>query len=113
VIEHIEHTPLGSSRTDLLGEGASGRNKILVVDDSAVYRKLVEQSLSAERCVLLFAKNGREALDLSQNTNLLWSLRIGTCRTWKVRSYASVHVTISQTATAISSCLQAIARREK
>jgi diguanylate cyclase (GGDEF)-like protein len=38
--------------------------KILAVDDSAIYRKLVEQSLSAEECALLFAKNGREALDL-------------------------------------------------
>ena len=38
--------------------------KILAVDDSAIYRKLVEQSLSAEGCTLLFAKNGREALDL-------------------------------------------------
>jgi two-component system, cell cycle response regulator len=38
--------------------------KVLAVDDSAIYRKLVEQSLSAERYVVLFAKNGREALDL-------------------------------------------------
>ncbi len=38
--------------------------KILVVDDSPVYRKLVEQSLTEEACRLLLAKNGREALDL-------------------------------------------------
>ena len=38
--------------------------KVLAVDDSAIYRKLVEQSLSAERYAVLFAKNGREALDL-------------------------------------------------
>ena len=38
--------------------------KVLAVDDSAIYRKLVEQSLSAERYAILFAKNGREALDL-------------------------------------------------
>ncbi len=38
--------------------------KVLAVDDSAIYRKLVEQSLSAERYAALFAKNGREALDL-------------------------------------------------
>src|ERR1700729_3040110 len=37
--------------------------KVLAVDDSAIYRKLVEQSLSAERYAVLFAKNGREALD--------------------------------------------------
>src|ERR1700733_4490446 len=38
--------------------------KVLAVDDSAIYRKLVEQSLSAERYAVVFAKNGREALDL-------------------------------------------------
>jgi diguanylate cyclase (GGDEF)-like protein len=38
--------------------------KILVVDDSPIYRKLVEQSLSQEPCTVLFAKNGRQALDL-------------------------------------------------
>ena len=38
--------------------------RVLAVDDSAIYRKLVEQSLSAERYAVLFAKNGREALDL-------------------------------------------------
>jgi two-component system, cell cycle response regulator len=38
--------------------------KVLAVDDSAIYRKLVEQPLSAEGCTLSFAKNGREALDL-------------------------------------------------
>ncbi len=36
--------------------------KILVVDDSPVYRKLVEQSLAAEPYTILFAKDGREAL---------------------------------------------------
>jgi diguanylate cyclase (GGDEF)-like protein len=38
--------------------------KILAVDDSAICRKLVEQSLSGDRYSVLFAKNGREALDL-------------------------------------------------
>jgi diguanylate cyclase (GGDEF)-like protein len=38
--------------------------KVLAVDDSAIYRKLVEQSLSGERYAVLFARNGREALDL-------------------------------------------------
>lgn len=37
---------------------------ILVADDSPVYRKLVEQSLAQDGCTLVFAKNGREALDL-------------------------------------------------
>jgi diguanylate cyclase (GGDEF)-like protein len=40
------------------------RFKVLAVDDSAIYRKLVEQSLPQERYVVLFAKNGREGLDL-------------------------------------------------
>ncbi|PYV53575.1 MAG: hypothetical protein DMG91_16705, partial [Acidobacteria bacterium] len=37
--------------------------KILVVDDSPIYRKLVQQSLSHEPYPIIFAKNGREALD--------------------------------------------------
>ncbi len=37
---------------------------VLAVDDSPIYRKLVEHSLSGERYSLLFAKNGRAALDL-------------------------------------------------
>jgi two-component system, cell cycle response regulator len=37
--------------------------KVLAVDDSPVYRKLVEQALSQE-LTLLCAKNGREALEL-------------------------------------------------
>ena len=38
--------------------------RILVVDDSPIYRKLVEQSLSKEPHPVLFAKNGREALEV-------------------------------------------------
>ena len=37
--------------------------KILVVDDSPVYRKLAEQALSQEGYTVLFAKNGRQAMD--------------------------------------------------
>ena len=37
---------------------------VLAVDDSPIYRKLVEHSLSGERYSLLFAKDGRAALDL-------------------------------------------------
>lgn len=43
---------------------SSQQFKILAVDDSPIYRKLVEQALSREPYTLLFAKNGREALDL-------------------------------------------------
>lgn len=38
--------------------------KVLVADDSAVYRKLVEHALSPEQYNVLFAKNGRQAIDL-------------------------------------------------
>lgn len=38
--------------------------KILVADDSPVYRKLVEQSLSQEHCTVLLAKSGQQAMDL-------------------------------------------------
>jgi diguanylate cyclase (GGDEF)-like protein len=38
--------------------------KILVADDSAVYRKLVKQTLSDDNHKVIFAKNGREALEL-------------------------------------------------
>jgi two-component system, cell cycle response regulator len=37
---------------------------VLAVDDSAIYRKLVEHSLSGQEYEVLFAKSGREALDL-------------------------------------------------
>jgi two-component system, cell cycle response regulator len=36
---------------------------VLAVDDSAIYRKMVEHSLSRERYRVLIAKDGREALD--------------------------------------------------
>jgi two-component system cell cycle response regulator len=38
--------------------------RVLVADDSAVYRKLVEQSLSQEDCTVLFASRGQEALEV-------------------------------------------------
>ncbi len=36
--------------------------KVLVVDDSPIYRKLVDQSLPKDHYSVLFARNGREAL---------------------------------------------------
>lgn len=39
---------------------------VLVVDDSPVYRKLVEQVLAGEPFSLIFARNGAEAMDLFQ-----------------------------------------------
>lgn len=47
-------------------EQAAATCQILVVDDSPVYRKLVEQALEESAYSLLFAKSGREALDLFQ-----------------------------------------------
>ena len=38
--------------------------KVLVADDSRIYRKLVEQTLSEKQYSVLFAKNGQEAIDL-------------------------------------------------
>lgn len=38
--------------------------KILVADDSRLYRKLVEETLARERYTVCFAKDGREASDL-------------------------------------------------
>ena len=38
--------------------------KVLVADDSPLYRKLVEQALSHERYSVLFANDGRRAVDL-------------------------------------------------
>ena len=38
--------------------------KVLVADDSPVYRKLVEHALSPEQYSVVFAKNGRQAIDL-------------------------------------------------
>jgi len=38
--------------------------KVLVADDSAVYRRLVEQTLSENQYGVMFAKTGREAVDI-------------------------------------------------
>src|SRR5260221_150051 len=38
--------------------------KVLVADDSPIYRKLVEYALSDQHYTVLFAKNGRQAADL-------------------------------------------------
>jgi len=41
---------------------------VLVVDDSAVHRKLVEQALEGQEYSVTFAKSGREALDIFTQT---------------------------------------------
>jgi len=45
-------------------KAAGGPIKVLVADDSAVSRKLVEHALSEKQYSLVFAKSGRETLDL-------------------------------------------------
>jgi len=45
-------------------DSSSPEVKILVADDSPIYRKLVEQSLSQEQYNVLFAKTGQQAMDL-------------------------------------------------
>lgn len=45
-------------------ETAARDFKVLVADDSPIYRKLVEHTLSDQQYAVLFAKSGREALDL-------------------------------------------------
>src|SRR5580658_1381332 len=37
---------------------------VLVADDSTVYRKLVEQTLAEEDCVVVFAKSGTQAIEI-------------------------------------------------
>ena len=45
-------------------DAAAQDSQVLVVDDSPVYRKLVEHALDGSPYSLLFAKSGREALEL-------------------------------------------------
>jgi two-component system cell cycle response regulator len=46
------------------GYTAAREFKVLVADDSAVYRKLVERALLPEQYSVMFAKNGSEAIEL-------------------------------------------------
>ena len=46
-----------------MGTSADGF-KVLVADDSVVYRKLVEQTLEQDQCSILFAKTGQSAIEL-------------------------------------------------
>ena len=57
---------MGATATKRSGDPqqAAQELKILVADDSAIYRKLVEHTLADDNHNVVFAKNGREALDL-------------------------------------------------
>jgi two-component system cell cycle response regulator len=48
---------------------AEQNTKVLVADDSAVFRKLVEHALSARQFTLIFAKTGHEAIELFEENN--------------------------------------------
>src|SRR6266567_8518421 len=45
-------------------DGSTEQLRIVVADDSAVYRKLVENTLGNEQYAVVYGKNGREAIDL-------------------------------------------------
>jgi CheY-like chemotaxis protein len=45
--------------------------KVLVADDSPIYRKLVEHALAEKQYAVLFAKSGREAIDLFSPVSVL------------------------------------------
>jgi len=45
-------------------DAAAREFKVLVADDSPIYRKLVEHTLSEKQYAVLFAKSGREAMEL-------------------------------------------------
>ena len=51
---------LGKAELDATAAGF----KVLVADDSPIYRKLVEHALAEKQYPVLFAKSGREAIDL-------------------------------------------------
>ncbi|HXJ17515.1 MAG TPA: response regulator, partial [Candidatus Polarisedimenticolia bacterium] len=38
--------------------------KVLIADDSAIHRRLVEQTLSQDACTVLVAQSGREAIEV-------------------------------------------------
>jgi DNA-binding response OmpR family regulator len=63
-MDYQSKRPTFCNRTGTEAQDSVQDFKILVVDDSPIYRRLVEQSLSKEKHPVLYAKNGREALSL-------------------------------------------------
>jgi len=86
---------------------------VLAVDDSPIYRKLVERSLSGERYSLLFAKNGRAALDLfaeHQPAVVITDWDMPDIGDW---NYAGAYVATSKNFILTSSCLRPIPTKRK
>ena len=71
---------------------AAATYQILVVDDSAVSRKLVEHALEASDYSLLFAKSSQEALDLFRRHSPSVVLTDWMFRTFPVWSFANAFV---------------------
>lgn len=64
ILDHVD-SATQELQTEFAGASGSTRNiKVLVADDSPVYRKLVEQALSVDSRQVLFAATGREALEI-------------------------------------------------
>ncbi len=47
-----------------ISSGPADGLKVLIADDSAVYRKVVERTLDPESCTVLMARDGREAVEV-------------------------------------------------
>jgi two-component system, cell cycle response regulator len=61
------YSPTSSEAADANAKPSTiraGALKVLIADDSAVYRKLVERTLDPESCTVLVAKDGREAVEI-------------------------------------------------
>jgi len=65
VIDTRESLAYGFAWTSIeIVHAAKDDFRVLVADDSAVYRKLVEQSLAEEDCAVLFATTGHDAVEI-------------------------------------------------
>jgi diguanylate cyclase (GGDEF)-like protein len=60
----FRHRQMSSKAAGELIIACKDRTKVLVADDSAVYRKLVEHALPSDRYSVLLAKSGHEAIEI-------------------------------------------------
>jgi len=49
------------------------KNSILIVDDNAINRKILERYLAGQGHNVSIAENGRQALDILDQEDLIWS----------------------------------------